>query len=308
MLLTRRNQLGTAIESVEGVQETLVVGDLIRALNHSSTPTIEMLEREFMTFDISNYNPLSGRDGGTVTFDTEVKGSGTVDVAPEWGKLLLACGFEETITGSTSVVYSPISSSIPSLTIGNYMDGTRNIMRGCRGSAVMNFTVGQIPKITWTFTTAGFSVADVGLFTSGFTYDTTIPPIVLGATFTLDSEVFIVSNVSIDLGNELSLRDSIVASSGTLSVMVGARKPVLSMDPEMELVADYDFFGKWKSGAEGALSLAIGGTAGNIITVTAPKVRYTNLAHTERGILRTLGVDASLNRNAGDDELIITLT
>jgi hypothetical protein len=97
-------------------------------------------------------------------------------------------------------------------------------------------------------------------------------------------------------------------SSGYKSAVITGRRPSLSIDPEMVLVATYDFFGKWRSGNEGALSLALTGAAGNICTITAPKVQYTAPKLAEKSGIRSLGIDCQLNRNAGDDELSLAFT
>jgi hypothetical protein len=76
----------------------------------------------------------------------------------------------------------------------------------------------------------------------------------------------------------------------------------------MVLVATYDFFGKLRSGSEGALTLALTGSAGNITTITAPKVQYTGVKLSEKSGIRSLGIDCQLNRNAGDDEIVIAFT
>ena len=110
------------------------------------------------------------------------------------------------------------------------------------------------------------------------------------------------------MNNEIALRDDVNTSSGYKSAVITGRRPSLSIDPEMVLVATYDFFGKWRSGNEGALSLALTGAAGNICTITAPKVQYTAPKLAEKSGIRSLGIDCQLNRNAGDDELSLAFT
>ena len=110
------------------------------------------------------------------------------------------------------------------------------------------------------------------------------------------------------MNNEVALRPDVNQGSGHKSAVIAGRKPTLSIDPEMVTVATYDFFGKWRSGSEGALTLALTGSAGNICTITAPKVQYTGAKLAEKSGIRSLGIDCQLNRNAGDDELVIAFT
>ena len=104
------------------------------------------------------------------------------------------------------------------------------------------------------------------------------------------------------------MRPDINQSSGYKSVRIGSREPVLSLDPEKVLVATHDFYGLMRAGTEGALSTVLGATAGNICTITAPKVQYVKVDEAARDGIRSLGIDCQLNRSSGDDELSIAFT
>jgi hypothetical protein len=56
------------------------------------------------------------------------------------------------------------------------------------------------------------------------------------------------------------------------------------------------------------MTATLDGDAGNIATITAPKVQYSAINPADRTGIRTLGIDCRLNGNAGDDELSIAFT
>jgi hypothetical protein len=75
-------------------------------------------------------------------------------------------------------------------------------------------------------------------------------------------------------------------------------------------VAAHDFYGRWKAGTLGALSMVLGALAGNILTITAPKLQYTKHAEGDRDGIATLGSDFALVRSAssGNDEASFAFT
>jgi hypothetical protein len=178
---------------------------------------------------------------------------------------------------------------------------------GARGTVGLSLSAGEPGRLRFEFSGADFSVADAAML-SGVSYDSTQPEVFLEANFSIDSYSANIERLDLDIANTLQLRSDVSKQSGYVSTLISGRRPVGSLDPELTLVADYDWYDKWRSGSEGVLSLALGTIAGNIVTVSAPKCRYTKLGLADRGGLRTLGADFELNRNAGDDELSIELT
>ena len=180
-------------------------------------------------------------------------------------------------------------------------------MWGARGNVKLTMEVGKPGILSFEFTGADFSFTDGSLLVS--TYPTVIPPAFLNASLMIDSYAAICKKVDLDTANVLALRESLTASSGYLSCLVMGRNPKGSMDPEMTLVATYDFYGKWRTpGTLGALSLSANGTAGNIATVSCPKVRYASIRSEDRGGIRNLGIDFEPTMNTGDDEISIAMT
>jgi len=304
-MIVKRAQLAAKAEGTEGSAETLAGADAFLAMNVSFKPEIEMHPRDNVSASLSNFSQVPGARKATMEFDVEVKGSGTAGTAPALGKLLKACGFGETVSAGVSVTYAPASTGISSMTLALYNDGVIYKMWGARGNCSLKLEKGKHAMLHFTFTGADFSVTDGAMLSSGVTYETTKPVAFLNATMTIDSYAALVGSMEINMNNEIALRPDVNAASGYKSAVITGRKPTLSIDPEMVTVATYDFYGKWRSGSEGDLTLALTGSAGNICTITAPKVQYTGVKAADNSGIRSLGVDCQLNRNAGDDELVI---
>jgi hypothetical protein len=306
-LLLQKTQLAAKLEAVEGTAENPLAGDALLVINPAFVPQVEMHERKIVEGDLSTYKSLSGRRSAKLSFEVELKGSGSPGVAPEWGKLLRACGFDEDIVPSTSVTYAPASTAIPSVTLALYLDGLLAKLWGARGTVKLSFTAGKPGSLGLEFTGADFEVLDAAML-SGMSYETTEPEKFLEANFSVDSYAAKIEKLEMDIANSLQLRSDVNRPSGYISALITGRRPGGSLDPELTLVADYDWYAKWRNGTEGSLSTSLGVTAGNIITITAPRCRYTKLGSADRGGWRILGADFELNRNAGDDELSIELT
>ena len=111
-MIWRKAQIAAALEGTEGTAETLDAGDAkIKAENISLTYDFPFYSREnTVSASMSKFTgTFAGPRTGTLSFDVVIAGSGTLDTAPGFGVLLQACGFDEVVTGSTSVAYTPES-------------------------------------------------------------------------------------------------------------------------------------------------------------------------------------------------------
>jgi len=301
-------QLAAKIETTEGTKETLAAADAMLHKSLAFSPEIEQNARDLLRGTLSRDPSISGKRSAKIAFDIELVGSGTAGTPPYWGPLMKACGFSETIVAVTSVTYKPATNSLSnSMTLAGYMDGVIKRLWGARGNVKLTIEGGKPGALHFEFEGADFEVVDGALLSP--TYSTIIPPAFVSASLLLDTYAAIVSKVEIDVANVLAKRESINALSGFLSTLITGRNPKGSLDPELATVAAYDFYGKWKTpGTLGSLSLSASGAAGNIVTITCPKVRYAAIADQDRGGLRTLGLDFQPCLNAGDDEISIALT
>lgn len=310
--LKRRMTLATKVEAVEGTAETLAAADAnLLAYDVDFTPNVNTAGRKPIAQDLSAYSAIPGARSMRATFKAELKGSGSAGTAPAIGKLLRGCGFGETVTGGVSVVYQR-ALGLPSITLGLYAipasgNNLRKLIHGARGTFKLNPKVGDPPMIEFDFLGCYSAVADIaGLTPSGI--ETTKPVAFLNTAFTMQTFAHKISQFMIDGGNALALRGDIAAASGYKSCLIVDSEGIFSFDPETELVATHDYHGIMLAGTEASMTVTIGATAGNICTITAPKCQYTKVGPVDREGISAFSVEGKFNRNAGNDELVLTFT
>lgn len=310
-ILSNRAVVAAKVETTEGTVISLAGADAnFQVMEPKFEANIGMFNREILDNSLSKYKHLVGTRLGKISFKVENRGSGTAGTAPALGKLLRACGFLETVVAVTSVTYTPNSTSvnIPSLTIALYKDGLKKMLKGARGNVKYSAKQGE-PGL-WEFEFIGVydSVADVSMVTpSGV--ESTVPVTLLSAALSIASFSAFCSQIAVDMGNQLEPRPDINTAAGFISTLITKREPKGSFDPEDELVATHDFYGRWLAGTTGVLTWAHTGSAGNICTFSAPVCQYTKLSEADRNGLAILNTDFLLARSSsGDDELSIAYT
>lgn len=268
----------------------------------------EIIDREGAAGTMSPEAPILGRNYAELDFQVELKGSGAAGTAPDFGVLLKACGFKETIDAGVSVTYTPSSvlSDHKSATLYFYQDGLLYEMNGARGNVSFNFQVGQRAMMSFSF--KGFSVAPVDSALPSPTLDSTKPVPVKGTSFSLGGYAAVIANLALDMQNAVEMTDDMNDASGYEEALILDRNPQGSLDPQATLVATHDWWSDWQSGTEQALTLTLGATAGNIVTFTAPKVVDRELQPGDRQGLAIYQVPFTAARNSGDDEVSIALT
>ena len=114
--LVNRRVLLAAVEAVPGVAETLTGADAILIENLQMSYVNErMNERPAIRQSFGKLAAIYGGSLAQVTFDIEIKGSGTAGTAPEAGALLQAVGMSETIVATTSVTYAMTSTALSTI-------------------------------------------------------------------------------------------------------------------------------------------------------------------------------------------------
>ena len=203
-----------------------------------------------------NKSAAAGDDELTITF-------GGLSTLPAWAATFLpACGFV-----ASGRVYSPKSAApvvggdVKTLTIGGYLDGVYKVLKGCAGTFVIRLTNAMRAKLEFTFNGVWVAPADVAILEP--TWPTLMPLRFKGSAFTLTegSDVWTpkISEVSIDIGNELVMREDANESTGYVHAMIVDRKITGSMNPEAVLVATETPYADWL--------YTVGSTAGLLMIV-----------------------------------------
>lgn len=276
------------------------------------------------TVDSSNWEPgyvredylqmdeVPGAASASLSFEIPIKGSGTIDSAPEYGEALKACGLEETSTASTSVTYTPISvfdgaggNPGPAYSATALVNGVAYAIKGAFGNAVFNLAVGEPGIIAVTLQGGYVAVADDALESP--TYETTVPVPFMGGTFASNFggaySDKAVSEMSLDLGNRLAMRQDVNETYGIAGARITGRKSTGSFAPEMVLVATHDYFGTWAAGTSGTLDTGvIGGTSGNRWRLQVGRCICRPPERTENDGIEKLTVPFAVSSAATDTE------
>lgn len=286
-MLTKREIIAIAIEStyntpvVPAASDALLVEDV--GFNYEGA---RMVERAPIKPTLGKEKSIFAGTLGQVTFTAEIKGSGTAGTAPEIGKALRCCGMGETIVASTSVTYEPVSEAIESCTIYYYQDGKLRRLSGCRGTWELSGNVGEIPKISFTFTGHIDGEVDAALISP--TYDATVPAPFLNAGFDVGGFAAEISTFSLSIGNEISTPPSASSPDGFGEIRIGDRDVAGGFDPEMELNSVQNYVQDWKDGTSKVITTGvIGSTAGNRYQVTINEGYYREVSDGDRDNIRT---------------------
>lgn len=314
-MLTKRRVVAGKIEAVEGTPETLTAteGGII-AIDAKWSPDIKMLTRNVALPTLSKLQDIPGLALAHISFKVEMMGRAAVfaaDNLPLLSPYLRACGFQETLDvstpGSEKVTYKPASSGIPSLTLGLYTDGVIKKLSGARGTVKFMAVNGEQLFAEFDFLGAYIAPTDGAILSP--TYLSLLPPVLQNAQFTVGAYSPVFKSIEIDMGNKLAPREDANSATGYKSFMLSDRDPRGKFDPEMVTVATHDWYGRWKAGTTGALSLgAIGSAQYNRVKVTAPKLAYAKVQEGDREGLELANTDFQLAMNTGDDEIVIEFT
>lgn len=308
-MLTKREALLAKVEVTYNTDPVPTAADnaiLVENLA-ASNEGLRMSERPGVRPSLGMLQHVFGDFLRTITFDVELKGSGTAGTAPELGVLLRGCGFDETVVAVTSVTYAPVSTGQESLTLYYYQDGLLTKLTGARGTVSFNGDAGMQGKLSFTFTGHTSTPTDTALIDP--TLDSTTPPPFKGATFTIDSFAGVIGNLAFDMTNTLAMPPDVSASDGFGEIQITSRDPNGSFDPEMELVATEAFEANFRSGAAMALATGvIGSTAGNRWAISMPAVYYRDLGQGDRDGIRIYETAFAAAESTTDDEVSIAFT
>lgn len=278
-------------------------------------PEFSVIGRKLERSPIRNYMgkhaALNVGDGLKIKFTTELKGSGAVATAPEIGPLFRACNMTQTIVALTSVAYDPNSSvgnvdSAESIAIYYYQDLILHKLLGCRGNFSVDLKAGEYGKITWEFT--GVYGGPAASTTPAGTFNATLPARFQSAAFLIDAYAAIIEALTIDMGNKVVARKDANSASGINEYMIVNREPKANINPEVPAHATKSFWGLWSASSEVAMTAALGSVAGNILTITAPKVQLDVPTYADREEVLIHGLPLSLHPNAGNDEIKFLFT
>lgn len=122
------------------------------ARNISFTPIdVDKVDRNIELASMGNAGSVVVGFWAKLSFDIALAPSGSAGVAPKWASGLMACGFAETITATTSAAYNLISSAFPSVCAYMNIDGVMHKLLGMRGDAKFTVSAKGTPTLNLSF-------------------------------------------------------------------------------------------------------------------------------------------------------------
>lgn len=243
----------------------------------------------------------------TITFSTELAGSGVAGTAPAWGVLARACAMAEVITALTSVAYSPVSAAMESATIYFWIENTKHVLLGARGTGELSIDAQGIPRIQWTLTGLWTQPAEGAAATPTLT-GFIAPKLATKAntpTFNVNGVALVLRSYKLTIGNDVQPRLLI----GAEHIIIVDRNPQLVCNVEAVLLSTFNPFALAQARTLVAVNIVHGTVAGSIATIAAPTAQIKRMTGYEQNqnILEWPLAMAPLP-SVGNDEFSITLT
>ena len=124
----------------------------IEARNVSLTPMdAEKVARNIELPTMGNSGDIIVGIWAKLSYDVAAAPSGIAGTAPKQGPLLMACGFAETLTATTSAAYNLISTGFGSATHYINIDGVLHKLLGGRGEVKFKLGAKGIPMFSYSF-------------------------------------------------------------------------------------------------------------------------------------------------------------
>ena len=284
-LLRRKSVFAAKVETTVGTAETLTASEgVFNARDFVIQPNIAMTRREHQGgFNYLTSIPEAMMGTCTIVHDLTYDGTNI----PTWASVLLpACGWVDA-AGTFSPKTEAPGSNVKTLTIGHYKDGKRTLLSGAMGTFKITLQTGKVGFITFTFT-GKYSSNETDTAIIAPTYPTASPLRFALGTLTWNSVALCASQVEVDAGNTVMMRECVSATdrSGYVSALVTNRAPIITADPESELVATQDRDSLWLTPTAQALSVRVGVALSSIL-ISAPKAQLENKQQGNRNDLMT---------------------
>lgn len=304
-LLTRKRVIQVSLESVKG-DGTAAATDIL-VFDLSLEPTDAMVTRDGTGKGLGHTSPAitDGEGKGTCRFKTELRGTGSNDIDPALRILLQGLGLEET----PAKTFKPTSvyATQKTLNFTHYQilstATDKAIQKSLKGAMGTGKLISDKGRMILDLEFSGVYVIQTKATAPTVAYSTR-KPINWGYStnaFTLASQSIKISKFEFDFGNKVVPR----MNNGAVShYMISDRDPTITIDPETDLVANYDLYGAWLAGTEVAASMVLR-EATDIFTFSVPKFQYRTPKAGDRDGILIDDVTGQCNisvMNTGDDE------
>jgi hypothetical protein len=179
--------------------------------------------------------------------------------------------------------------------------GHLHTLAGCVATAKLSGEAAKIVMLDWTI--RGLYSAPIDALMPTETPNELTAPILVSSGLTIQGLEAIASKIELDFGRQIAERVDTRSATGLLGLEITGKDPIGSIDPEMPLLSEHDFFAKLLSNEEGLLQFGLDGGVGNKVTAKAPKAQYTDVTYGDRNGRVTGEIPLQLNEDDGDDSV-----
>lgn len=295
---------------------TYTTGDVIPAQGIQPNLSLDEIENLATAGDMGRGPSMIGQERASVRFTMPVRGKGaaySTSAKPEVDMPLRACGYSSTFSGTAGaeiVTYQPVAqASHEAFSVYIVQSNGLSIqMAGCQGT--VEFASGAGGPLLATFTLSGIldAVADIS-YVAGTLATTPQYPVSKSVAFQIGTENYAArfAQMGFALGNGLVFVPSFNAAGGIAGVFISDRNPRLTIDPEENTAAAFDWFAKWKAGTLNDCSFTIGSVLYNKIAFSfnaaaAAGLQIVNRQHTTRDGLVAVGTTLLATISSGNDD------
>lgn len=151
-----------------------------------------------------------------------------------------------------------------------------------------------------------YRTIDTTPFTTGVSFDPTVPPIVQCAEFSVNGFQPILQQFVLDIQNEVVVREDLNSCTGNQPATITGRNPQLSFNPEVFDVNDWDVYDSYKRGEiVTGFDLWIGNVSGNTIFIQMDGVQVQTIADGDRDGTAIFDITSNVISSTDDGELSI---
>jgi hypothetical protein len=297
-LLSRKREIKVKIETTKG---TKVAGDqAILVFDLVINPTAPFSERKGTgLYRGHKETGILEERSGTCTFSAELRGTAGAFEAGI-AILLQACGLKKTL--EVCQVHS-VPAEDKTISIDVWEDGVKKGLAGASGNVTFEGVAGK--RMMCNFEFSGIWQAVVAEALPAYAPSSDPPMRAQGGTFTLGGESIKINSFSLNMGCQVVMRGDFDGVGGIAHYHITDYDTVLSIDPEADLVANYDFNGLWLAGTEVAVSLLLTDGTTNI-TIALAKVQCREIPGGDRDGVLTYELVGQCNHDSGNDSVVIT--
>ncbi len=305
-LLKRKRVLGAKIETTSGTAIALSGTDAsFNAYDVMIQNEIDFVPRDGQG-SFGHLSQVPGGYKGKCSFKVDCGWDGT-STMPSWATTFLpACGLVNSAGVWTPRTEAP-GSNVKTLTMACYLDGMYKSISGAAGNVKFVCPTGRMAYAEFEFTGVWIPPTDVAVVSP--TYPTASPLRYANSTTTWNSVALCLENITLDLGNEVMMREC-AAANGYEAALITSRTIKVTGNPETKLVATQDRYGALIAMTESVLTWNLDGPTNSTITFAAPKAQLIKNQEGDRNkiVVDDLEWQCNMNGSTVDTELTITFT